>query len=37
MKVKMRQRIRGDIRFDTREELRDRIAMDREETLRLLG
>lgn len=37
MKVRLRHRIRGDIRFNTREELRDRIALDREETLRLLG
>jgi riboflavin kinase/FMN adenylyltransferase len=37
MKVRLRHRIRGDIRFDTREELRDRISLDREETLRLLG
>lgn len=37
MKVKIRYRIRGDIRFETREELRDRITLDLKESLRLLG
>ena len=37
MKVKLRYRIRGDVRFETREELRDQITLDREETLRLLS
>ena len=37
MKIMVRNRIRGDIRFETREALRDQIALDRDETLRLLS
>lgn len=37
MKIMVRNRIRGDIRFETREALRNQITLDRDETLRLLS